>query len=121
MIQPQHPVAEGFHLIQGMRTEQNGLAFFLHAADAVEGFAREFAIPYRQSLVYYENIRVDAGGHRESQAYVHAAGIGLDRLVDEIADAGKLDNLLEPRLDLLSEKVPGCGAIKTFSVPVNPG
>ncbi len=51
-------------------------------------------------FVDQQNIGVDADGHRKSQAQTHPARIGSQRLVDELADARKLDDLLEALVHL---------------------
>ena len=59
---------------------------------------------------------------RERQAHEHAARVGLDRLVDELADVGEGGDLVEALLDLLRATARGSTALrKTFSRPVNSG
>ena len=59
------------------------LVNFAHAALA------EVDVADRESFIDQENFRIQMDGDGESEANDHAARIGLDRLVDEIADLGE--------------------------------
>src|SRR5262249_11816342 len=49
----------------------------------------------RQHLVDNKDLRLQVRGHRERQARVHAAGIALDGRVDEAANLGEVDDVVE--------------------------
>ena len=54
----------------------------------------------REDLVQQEDVglQVDAGGER--QAHDHAGGVRADRLVDEVADLGEVDDAVDLGFDL---------------------
>ena len=49
----------------------------------------------REDLVDDQDLGLEMGGHGEGQAHVHAAGVALDRRVEELLDLGELDDLVE--------------------------
>ena len=57
----------------------------------------------RQRLVDDQHVGVDVRHHSERKAHRHAGGIGLDRLLDRIADVERL--LLEDVRLLLNHKM----------------
>ena len=53
-----------------------------------------------QDLVHDHDLAVQMGSDAESQLDVHAAGVALDRGVDEVPDLGELDDLFHFGVDL---------------------
>ena len=49
----------------------------------------------RKCLVYNQNLRIDVNRNRKGKAYKHTAGIGLNRLLDIIADVCKFQNTVQ--------------------------
>src|SRR5215475_853061 len=64
----------------------------LHFADT---FILKSRVAYSQHFIDQQNFRLQMGGHGESQAHVHSAGIALDRRIDETFDFGEGDDLVE--------------------------
>ena len=62
----------------------------------------EVDVPHRQSLVHQQDLGIEIDGDGKGQAHVHAAGIGLDGLVDKAADLGEALDLRHFPLDLLA-------------------
>jgi hypothetical protein len=81
-------------------TEKDRCAVVAQLHHAFEGLAGECAVAHGERLVDDQQLRVHAGGHRERQADEHAAGVRLDRLVDELPDVRKGQDLVQPRVDL---------------------
>nr|WP_315729194.1 MULTISPECIES: hypothetical protein [unclassified Bradyrhizobium] len=68
-----------------------------HVADA---FLLEEDVADAQRLIDQQHLRLETGGGGERQTDDHAAGIGLGRLVDEIADVRKRGDFVEFRVGL---------------------
>ena len=73
---------------------------FLNVAQEAHALLGEERVAHRQRLVDDQDVGVDVGHHSECQADHHPARIGLDRLVDELADVGELDDAVVARVDL---------------------
>ena len=72
----------------------------LQPRDPVQAAVGENLVPDRQDLVHHQHVRLHRDRHREPEPDVHARGVGLDGLVDELADAGELDDLRQTAQDL---------------------
>ena len=57
--------------------------------DPLEAFLGEEDIAYGEGFVDDEDVRLDIDGHGKGEPHHHARGVGLDRLVNEVADVGK--------------------------------
>ncbi|MBV6391880.1 MAG: hypothetical protein KPEEDBHJ_01096 [Anaerolineales bacterium] len=84
-----------------MGYQQNGNTLLLHLANAVQTFLLEGGIAHRKRLIHDQNIRVNIDGGGKGNAHIHAAGIGLHRLVNKLSDVGKGDNPSDAFLDLI--------------------
>ena len=104
MIKPQRTVAKRFHLVHGVRTKQHGGALRFELHDALKRLFGKRAIAHAQCFVNDQNIGVGAGGNRESQAHIHAAGIGFNGLVNELTYARKLNNAFVQRIGFCARK-----------------
>ena len=91
-----------------MRTKQHSGALFFELHDALKRFFSERAIAHRQGFVNDQNIGVGAGGDGKSQAHVHAAGIGFNRLVNELAHTRKVNNAFIQSICLGTRKTHDC-------------
>ncbi len=65
-------------------------ADLLHAAVAL-GLEKD--IPDRERLINDQDLRLDVDRKRKCQTHEHTARVRLDRLIDEIANLGKIENL----------------------------
>ena len=91
-------LADGIHIVGNI---QNGSAFVSRRiAHSAQAFLLELHITHRQDLVHDHDFGVQVGGYGEGQFYIHAAGIALDRGVDEFPNLGKLDDVLHFGVDL---------------------
>ncbi len=109
-FQPQRGLAEALDLLERMRHEQDGGAACTDLFDARKAFHLEADVTHRQCFVDDQHIRFGVDGHRERQAHVHAAGIGLDRPVEEIADIGEVDDRLQLVVHFLAAQAQQRGA-----------
>ena len=69
----------------------------LHPAEAA---ALELRVADGEHLVDEQDLRLEMRGDREREPHVHAARVALDRRVDELLDAGEVDDLVELPRDL---------------------
>ena len=100
VVQPQNAVADRLHVADGVRDKQNrdaALPQFVHLAHAA---LAEINVAYRQSLIHQQNFGIHVDGHRKGQAHHHAARVGLDRLIDEVADFGESRDIFVALVDL---------------------
>ena len=68
------------------------LAEVLHPPEAA---LLELGVADREHLVDEQDLRLEVRGDGEREPHVHAARVALDRRVDELLDAGELDDLVE--------------------------
>jgi len=85
-----------------VRDHQNGRPATPKLADAGRRFLLKFGVAHRQYFVDDQHLRADVGGHRETQARHHAAGVGSHRGVDEIADSRKIHDPIQPASNVLA-------------------
>ena len=71
--------------------------YFLHLAQTL---LLELRIADGEHLVDDQDFRLQMRRHREGEPHLHAAGIALDRRVDELLDPGEVDDLVELSPDL---------------------
>ena len=101
MTEPGDPVAQVLHRRQAVADEHDGLALVAHLGELLVALALEGLIADRQHLVDQQDVGVDIDGDREPEPDVHARRVVLHRLVDEGADAGEVDDLVEAAPELL--------------------
>ena len=73
-----------------------------HVFHLGEALPLELDVADRQHLVDEQDLRVEVGGDREGESHVHPARVPLHRCVEELSDAGELDDRVE-----LSGRSPG--------------
>ena len=100
LFKPNRARTQRLDLVHRMRAKKNCRPLVAQGHDAVERLARKRAVADRQGFIDDQNVRVDAGGDGKSQPNVHSAGIGLDRLVDEVADAREINDGVVAFVDL---------------------
>ncbi|MNH22425.1 hypothetical protein D3C79_822830 [compost metagenome] len=64
-----------------------------------ETLALEDGVPHREHFIKNQDVRFDMDCNGKAQPRLHAAGIGLYRLVDELAQFGELDDRRSQLLD----------------------
>ena len=64
----------------------------------------EEEVPHAEGLVDDEDLGLDRGLQGKGQPHHHAAGVRLDRLLDEIANVGKAGDLVEARINFTPGK-----------------
>ena len=89
VLQPDRRIAQVPDRRHVVGDQQDSLAVLPHPAKLANATLLEIDVPDRQRLVHQQNLRVEIDGDGKGQAHVHAAGIGLDGLVDEAADFGE--------------------------------
>ena len=97
MLQPEDMVANGLHIGNGVRYEDNGDAAgaqFVHLAHTT---MPEVSIANRECLIDEEHLGIHTDGNGESQPHYHAARVSLNGLADEIPNLGEVfDRLVAP-------------------------
>ena len=83
-----------------MRHQQDRLPAPAELSELVEALVREAFVADREHLVDEQHVGIDVDCHRESEAHVHPGRIGLHRRIDELAQLGEVDDLVEAILDL---------------------
>src|SRR5690348_14245631 len=85
-----------------MGYEQHGRAAFTDLTDPSHAFVYERRVTGRKRLVNYKDLWIDADRGGESESCLHAAGIGAERLIDDIFELTEIDNPWNLLLDLCS-------------------
>ena len=85
-----------------MRDEEQGAAAGEQLLDAAVALLAERLVADGEHLVDEDDRLLEPGDHGEGDAHLHAAGEVLVRGVDEVADLGELDDLVEAGVDLLA-------------------
>ena len=99
-VQPHSAVADRFDFAHGMRHEKDGHATTSHFMNLTHAALAEIYVANRERFVDQENLGIDVDCYGERQPDCHAAGVGLNRLIHEVADFGKFLDLVELRINL---------------------
>ena len=99
-VQPQRRVAEPLDKGQRMRDQENRLPAAAKLRELVQALVGEAFVADRQHFVDEQHVGIDVNRHGEPEPHVHARRVGLHRGVDELAQLGKIDNLVEALLNL---------------------
>ena len=86
-------LADGAHVVADI--EHCAALLAGHVAHFAQALLLEFHVAHREDLVHDHDLGVEMGGHREGQLDEHAAGVALDRSVDEIAAFGEFNDLIQ--------------------------
>ena len=97
---PEDPRAALLDLAEVVRDEEDRPRFLAQLLDPLVRLGAERGVAGREGLVDHQDLVALGGGDREPQALRHAGGVGAHRQVDEVADAGEVDDLLVAGLDL---------------------
>ena len=84
-----------------MRHHENGRSLLLQLIHAVIAFCLKEDVSYRKSLINNQDFGVDGNVKGKGQADEHTAGIGLDRLIHEVSDVGKVQDIRKLLVHLL--------------------
>ena len=95
-------VAQGAHRGQRVGHDHDRLALAAELRDLLGALALELGVADGEDLVDEEQVGVDVDRDREAEPHVHARGVVLHRRVDEVLDAGEVDDLVEPLVELLA-------------------
>ena len=87
---------------QAVADEDDGAALPRGGLHPAEALLLEGEIPHGENLVDDQDLGLQMSGHREGEAKLHPARVPLYGRIDERADVGELDNLIEAALDLLA-------------------
>ena len=99
-LQQQHAVAETLHGAEIVRDEDDRRAPPPQVEDALDAARLERCIADRQHLVDEQHVGLELRGHGKAEPYVHARRVPFHRHVEELADAGELDDAVEPGGDV---------------------
>ena len=94
-VEQDRPVAEPRDRLHVVRDEEHrpaGGAEVLHPPEAAP---LELGVAHGQHLVDEQDLGLEVRGDREREPHVHAARVALHGRVDELLDAGELDDLVE--------------------------
>ncbi len=83
-----------------MAYEEDRAPALCHLRHLLDALALELQVADSENLVHQEDLGVQVSGNREGEPYLHPARIAFDHRVDELSGLGKLDDLLELRIDL---------------------
>ena len=108
MIEPQRTVAKRFHLVHGVGAKQHGGALRFELHDALKRLLGKRTVAHTQGFINNQDVRVGAGGNGKSQTHIHAAGVGFNRLVNELANARKFDNAFVQSIGFCPRKSHHC-------------
>ena len=95
LLQQHRPGTQGLDRGHVVADEQDRPAAAADLAHLPEALLLELGVADRQHLVHDQDFRLQVRRHRERQPDVHPAGVPLDRRVEELADLGELDDLVE--------------------------
>ena len=87
-----------------MAYKDDGDALLAQLVDLPHAALREIDVADRQRFVDDQDLGVELHGDGERQPNDHAARIGFERLVDELADLGERQDVVEFRFDLLGRE-----------------
>ena len=104
LVQEDHPVAVLRDAAQVMAHDQDRLALGFEFFKLVKTLCLEKNISYGKRLIHDQDLRIDIDGNGEGQTHEHSAGIGLDRLVNEVSDVRERKNAVQPGVDLFLRK-----------------
>ncbi len=110
-LHEQHAGAEFGHPLQLVRHHQHRDAAPGQLFHPAEGALLEFEVAHREHLVDNQNIGREVRRNGKAEAGVHAAGVALDRGVDERPHARELDDVVEAIADEAAGH-PHDGALK---------
>src|SRR5260221_12987760 len=100
MAEPKGPVTERLDVSRGVRYEKNSSSPAAQLVDLPHAALPEVHIAHSEGFIDQQNVRIDVNGNREGKPDGHAARIRLNRLVDEFADFGKVNDRLILRVHL---------------------
>ena len=100
VVDPQRLVAEALDQTERVRHEQDCLPAAPELGELVEALVGESLVADREHLVHEQHVGIDVNRHGEPEPHVHAGRVRLHRRVDELAQLGELDDLVEALLDL---------------------
>ena len=100
VIEPQDAVADGLDVADGMRDEEDGDAALAEFVDLAHAALAEVDVADGEGFIHQQDFGIDVDGDGEGQAHHHAAGVGLDRLIDEVADLGEGGDVFVALVDL---------------------
>ncbi len=100
IVQPERLVAETLDEAQRVRDQQNGPVATPELRELVEALVREAFVANRQDLVDQQHVRIHVDGDCKAQTHVHARRIRFHRGIDELAQLGEIDDLVEALFDL---------------------
>ena len=98
--QPHRLVAHLLDEAEAVGHEHDRLPPPVELADLVQALAGEGLVAHGQDLVDEEHVGVDVDRDREAQAHVHPRRVRLDGGVDELAQLGEIDDLVEALVHL---------------------
>ncbi len=107
VVQPHRAIAESLHVAGGVRHEENGDSAGAQFVNLAHAALAEVNVADGEGFVHQQNLGIEMDGDREGEPHDHAAGIGLDRLVDEVADLGEVGDFREPAIHLFGRKARG--------------
>ena len=79
-----------------MRDEEKRHSPLAEPVHALRALSLELHVPDGEHLVEKENVRLDVRGDGEAEPCHHPRRVGTQRRVDELLDAGELDDLRQP-------------------------
>src|ERR1035437_439092 len=100
VIQPEHAVADGLDVADGVGDEQDGDAALAEFVDLAHAALTEVNVAHGEGFIDQQDFGIDIDGDGEGEAHHHAAGVRLHRLIDEVADFGEGGDVFVALVDL---------------------
>ncbi len=100
VLEPQGRVAQRLDLVQAVRDEDDRLVGLAQRVHAPHALLLERRVADGEHLVDEQHVGVELADDREAQAGLHARAVVLHRRVDEVLEAGELDDVGQHAIDL---------------------
>src|ERR1700723_822074 len=84
-----------------MTYDQNCSSLLRHILHLPEAFFLKLRIPDRKHLIHDKDLRLEVGGHGESEANIHPRTVAFNRGIEKFLDLGEGYDFIEPPFDLL--------------------
>ena len=99
-VQPDRPGGRRVSAPRSWLTKTTVRPSALRFGHAPEALPLELGVADGEDLVDDQDLGLEVRGDREREPHVHAAGVALDRRVEELLDAGEVDDCVESCGDL---------------------
>lgn len=100
VVEPEAAITNGIDFAERVTDEDDDPALRRDLLHAPGRLVREEGIADRQGLIDDEDVRLNEGAHGEGKASLHAGRVGPDGPIDELAELGEGNHLLDMGVDI---------------------